>query len=189
MEVLDEPQLLRHRLSVDDYYRMAEVGLLAPDARVELIEGEIIDMAPMGTRHHSTILRLSRLLQSAIGDAALVSTQLPVRLNQRNEPEPDIALLKPSPDFYATALPTGHDCLLVIEVSDTTLPYDVRIKTPLYARHGVPEVWVFDLPGGLLRRYAAAQDGVYTDTSATRDPGVMPLPGLPGCSLDLTGLL
>ena len=187
MEVLDEPQLLRHRLTVDEFHRMAETGVLPDGARVELIGGEVMDMAPTGTRHYWTVVTLNRLLQRAVADAAIVAVQAPLRLDTLNQPEPDLALLKGS--VSPSALPTGRDCLLVIEVSDTTLPYDVRIKTPLYARHGVPEVWVFDLPGGLLRRYAAAQDGVYTDTSATRDPGVMPLPGLPGCSLDLTGLL
>ncbi len=189
LEDVEEAQLMRRRISVDDYHRMAEVGLLPSDAKVELIEGEIIDMAPMGSRHHAAILRLGRLLQWAVTDKAIVSTQLPIRLNPQNEPEPDLALLKPRDDFYARALPTGADCLLVIEVADTTLPYDVRIKTPLYARHGVPEVWVLDLSGGLLRRFTAPQDGAYSEASATRQPGVVALPGLPGCSIDLTGLL
>lgn len=186
---LQEPKLLRHRISVDDYDRMAEVGLLAADARVELIDGEIIDRAPMGSRHHATILRLSQLLHEAAGRQAQISTQLPVRLDGRSEPEPGLAVLRRRDDFYANALPTGADCLLVIEVSDTTLAYDVRIKVPLYAQHGVPEVWVVDLPGGLLRRFADAEAGVYTEVSALPRPGVVELPGLPGCSIDLGGVL
>jgi Uma2 family endonuclease len=189
LDTLQVPQLLRRRISVDDYHRMAEVGLLPANDRCELIEGEIIDMAPMGSRHHSTILRLSRCLQLAVGDRALVSTQLPVRLGQHSEPEPDIALLKPRDDFYASALPTGPDCLLVIEVADTTLAYDVRIKVPLYAEHGVPEVWVLDLEGGLLRSFNAPVDGRYSRAMALRVPGLQALPGLPGCSIDFTGLI
>jgi Uma2 family endonuclease len=188
MEVLDEPQFVRHRLNVDDYHRMAETGVLAADARVELIDGEVIDMAPMGTRHHSTILRLSQRLQFAVGAGALVATQLPLRLDPHNEPEPDLALLRPRADFYANALPCGADALLVIEVSDTTLAYDLRIKAPLYARHGVAALWVIDLPGGLLRRFSAAQGDVYSEVSLIDRPGLVALPGLPGCSLDCSGI-
>ena len=155
MGVLDEPRFVRHRLSVDDYLRMAEAGVLTADARVELVNGEVIDAAPMGTRHHSPVLRLSQRLQFAVGGAALVSTQLPLRLDAHNEPEPDLALLRTRQDFYANALPTASDALLVIEVSNTTLADDVRIKAPLYARHGVAELWVLDLPGALLRRFSA----------------------------------
>ncbi len=189
MEVLDEPRFVRHRLSVDDYHCMAKSGVLAPGARVELIEGEVIDMAPMGTQHRAAVMRLSQLLHEAVGHAALVSTQLPLRLGDMGEPEPDLALLRPRDDYYAAALPTGHDSFLVIEVADTTLAYDVRIKAPMYARHGVPELWVLDLNGGLLRRFSAALDGVYTDVTALPKPGVQDLPGLPGCCIDLSAVL
>ncbi len=187
LEDVEEAQLMRRRISVDDYHRMAEVGLLPPDAKVELIEGEIFDMAPTGSRHYWAVVSLNRALQHAVGDAAIVAIQAPLHLDSLNEPEPDLAVLKPG--LPLTALPTGADCLLVIEVADTTLPYDVRIKTPLYARHGVPEVWVLDLSGGMLRRFTALQDGVYSEASATRQPGIVALPGLPGCSIDFTGLL
>ncbi len=188
MEVLEEPRILRHRITVDDYYRMAEVGVLAPDARVELIEGEVIDMAPMGTRHRYVVMSLTRLLLRAVGDGALVSAQLPLRLGDHSEPEPDLALLKPRDDGYATRMPGGEDTLLVIEVSDTTLAYDVRIKAPLYARHGVPELWVIDLSGGLLRRYSAPEGDAWGEASATPNPGRVALPGLAGIEVDLAGL-
>lgn len=188
MEVLEEPRILRHRITVDDYYRMAEVGVLAPDARVELIDGEVIDMAPMGTRHRYVVMSLTRLLLRAVGDAALVSAQLPLRLGDQSEPEPDLALLKSRADGYATVMPGGKDTLLVIEVSDTTLAYDVRIKAPLYARHGVPELWVVDLAGGLLRRFGAPEGDAWGDASATANPGRVALPGLPGIAVDLAGL-
>ena len=147
MDELEEPRVARHKLTVEEYYRMAEVGVLAHDARVELIEGEVIDMAPIGSKHYSAVARLHRMLQLAWADKAMVVAQSPLRLSKRSEPEPDIVVLKPRDDFYASALPTGPDSLLVVEVSDTTLAYDVRIKAPLYARHGVPEYWVFDLSG------------------------------------------
>ena len=186
MEMLEEPRITRHRLTVDDYHRMAQTGVLAHDARVELIDGEIIEMAPMGTRHHSTILRLSQMLHTAVGERATVMTQLPMRLDRRNEPEPDLALLKPRADFYASAHPCGADSLLVIEVSDTTLGYDVRIKAPLYARHGVPEYWVFDLPGQQLRLFSQAAGGNWGDVQVIVKPGRIALPGLGGVEIDLS---
>lgn len=188
-DVPEEPHIARHRVTVHDYHRMAEFGVLDADARVELIEGEIIDMAPMGTRHRAAVMQLGRRLERAVGDAAHVSVRLPLRLSEDSEPEPDLALLKPRDDAYAAAMPTGADTLLVVEVADTTLAYDVRVKVPLYARHGVAEVWVLDLGAGLWRRFAALRCGAYADAVALERPGRVALPGLPGCSVDLAGLL
>lgn len=189
MSTLGEQQWLpRHRLTVQEYYRMAEVGLLAPDARVELIEGEIIDMAPIGSRHAATVNRLARLLNAAVNDLAVVSVQAPIRLGERSEPQPDLALLKPRADFYAQSHPTPADVLLVIEVSDTTLRYDRSVKVPLYARHGVPEVWVIDLEGNLIHFFRSPSGEAYADVSSTRRPGTTPLP-VAGAAVDLSGLL
>ena len=192
MEVLDEleePRVARHKLTAEEYYRMAEVGVLAHDARIELIEGEVIDMAPIGSKHYSAVARLHRMLQLAWADKAIVVAQSPLRLSGRSEPEPDLVVLKPRDDFYASALPTGPDTLLVIEVSDTTLAYDVRIKAPLYARHGVPEYWVVDLPGQRLRIFRQPRGDVWTDVTAIESPALVALPGLPGITLNLEGLL
>jgi Uma2 family endonuclease len=187
MEVLEEPHIVRHRITVDDYYRMAEVGLLAHDARIELIEGEIIDMAPIGSRRYWAVITMNRLLVQAVGQSALVVVQAPVRLSPHNEPEPDLMLLKASTS--AAALPAGADTLLVIEVSDTTLAYDVKVKAPLYAKHGVPEYWVMDLEGKKLRRFAAPQGGVWSDVSVLAAPGLVALPGLANLTVDLGGVL
>jgi Uma2 family endonuclease len=187
LEVREEPHIVRHRLSVDDYYRLAEVGVLAHDARVELIEGEIIEMAPIGTKHYWAVVTLTRLIMQAVGDAAIVAVQAPLCLGKHNEPEPDLSLIKPS--VAATGLPTGADTLLVIEVSDTTLPYDVKVKAPLYAQHGVPEYWVFDLDQKVLRRFASPKDGVWTDVSVITSPGRMALPGLGHLEIDLSSVL
>lgn len=139
-----------HRLTVDEYYRMAEAGLLAHDARVELIEGEVIDMAPIGSRHAGIVNRLNRLLDRAVGDRAVVAVQQPLRLDSRSEPQPDLCVLKPRPDFYGNSHPAPGDVLLLIEVSDATLAYDQGPKAALYARHGIPELWVVDAQGGQL---------------------------------------
>ena len=121
MVVTDPAELVRrHRLTVDEYYRMAEVGVLGPEARVELIDGEIIDMAPVSPRHGSVLMRLNRECGLAMRGRAIVAVNDPLRLGPRSEPQPDLMLLAPRADFYAEAHPTAADVLLLIEVSDTT---------------------------------------------------------------------
>jgi Uma2 family endonuclease len=138
--------LRRHRLDVDQYRRMSEAGILLEDDPVELIEGELIEMPAVGVPHIGTVMALTHLLVIATNGRAMVSVQSPVRLNRYNEPEPDIALLRPRADRYqAGEPPSPADILLLIEVASTSLAYDRRIKLPLYARHGVPEVWIVDL--------------------------------------------
>jgi len=178
-----------HRITVDEYHRMAEVGLLAPDARVELIEGEIIDMAPIGKSHRAVVARFNRLLSRATGDHAILLVQDSLRLSMSSEPQPDLVLLKPREDFYSTRHPDPADTLLLIEVSDSTSRYDRKVKVPLYARHGVPEVWIVDLESGHLRFFRSWANGLYTDISITDKPEVTPLPGLDGLSVDLSGVL
>jgi Uma2 family endonuclease len=134
-----------HRLTVDDYRRMAEIGVLAPDARVELIEGGIVDMAPIGSRHAAAADLLAEGLIGVLAGSAIVRVQGPIRLGLSSEPQPDLAVLRPREDRYATGLPGAGDVLLVIEVSDATLAFDKEVKSRLYARHGIPEFWLLDL--------------------------------------------
>jgi len=179
------PLLTRHRLTVADYYRMGEAGIFAPDARVELIEGEVIDMAPIGSRHAATVTRLNRAVSSAVGASAIVSVQNPLRLSESSQPEPDLMLLKPRADFYASAHPTAVDVLLLIEVADTSARYDHEIKLPLYARHGVPEVWIVDLAARQVRCFRAPAGDAYTGISATASPGPTPVAAFPDVLIDL----
>ena len=179
----------RHRLTVEQYHRMAEAGVLARDARVELVEGVIVDMAPIGSRHAAAVKKLNALLTSAVGARAIVSVQDPIRLGDRSEPQPDLALLRPLEDFYADSPPTAADTLLVIEVSQATAAYDRQVKVPLYAQHGVPEVWIVDLDFSLVRFYRAPQGDRYADITATETPGPTPVAMLPGVTVDLSGLL
>jgi len=187
METLElgQPRITRHRLTAEQYHRMGEAGVFEPDARVELIEGEVIDMAPIGTRHAATVKRLAQSLFQAVAGRAIVSVQDPIRLDAQSEPEPDLAVLKPRDDFYASALPTGHDALLVIEVADTSAAYDLRIKSRLYALHGVPAYWVVDIAAGLLHTFASPQGEAYAEANATATPGTLALPGLAGVEIDL----
>lgn len=183
------PPLTRHRISADDYQRMGELGLIAPDARVELIDGEIIDMATIGSRHWACVTRLNRLLGAAVGDRAVLSVQASFRLDDYSQPEPDLALYAPRDDFYAEALPTPAQTLLIIEVADTSARYDRQIKLPLYARRGIGEFWIVDLDANLLRLYREPQGDDYLQASATPRPGVVGIVALPGVQIDLTGLL
>ena len=178
----------RHRITVHDYHRMAEVGVLAPDARVELIEGEIIDMAPIGKDHQSVVDQLTRTLVRAVGDRAIVRVQGSIRLSQWSEPEPDLVLLAPRADFYRSEFALGTDTLLVIEVSDTTLRYDRDVKVPLYARHGVPEVWIVDVQNDALLVYGDLREGKYERHAALDRPASVTVTRLPGTTLDLAAL-
>lgn len=144
------PGLRRHRFSVDDYYRMAEAGILPPSARVELLAGEVIDVSPIGSPHASCVDRISALLAARLQGRVQVRVQNPVRLDESSEPEPNLALLRPREDFYAARHPGPHDVLLIVEVSDTSLWVDRRIKAPLYAAAGIPELWLVDLRAGEL---------------------------------------
>lgn len=151
----------RHRFDVEEYHRMLEVGLLSEDDRVELIGGEIIDMTPVGKRHLACVVTLTHLLVQTAGDRYFVSVQNPIRLGRREEPQPDLSLLKTRPDPDVEGPPPGDDVLLVIEVSDTSLAYDKNVKLPLYAKAGIPEVWIVDLPARKVEVYADPAFGGY----------------------------
>ena len=133
------------RFTVTEYYQLAQAGILTEDDRVELIDGEIIEMTPIGDRHAASVTRAQRLFERAVGDAALVRVRQPVRLGERTEPQPDLALVRSRADFYAAGHPTAEDVLLLVEVADTSLRFDRDVKVPLYARSGIPEVWLVDL--------------------------------------------
>jgi len=124
---------------------LAEAGILREDDRVELLEGEIFEMSPISSRHASCVTRLNHLLQDRAKGRAIVNVQNPIRLSDYSEPQPDVALLVPRTDFYRDALPTPRDVLLVIEVCETSGEFDRRVKLPLYAKAGIPEVWIVDL--------------------------------------------
>ncbi|MCC6446536.1 MAG: Uma2 family endonuclease [Armatimonadetes bacterium] len=134
----------RHLFDVEDYYRMARPGVLREGDRVELIEGEVLE-SPIGSRHAACAKRLVALFGPALSGGAVMSVQDPIRLSDFSEPQPDIALLKPRPDFYASIHPGPEAILLVVEVAGTSIEYDRHIKIPLYSRHGLPEAWLIDL--------------------------------------------
>lgn len=162
--------LTRHKLDVDAYYRMAQAGILHEGDRVELIEGEIIDMTPIGESHAATVGRLTQALVLAFAGRALVWPQNPVRIDRLNEPQPDLAILRRREDFYETAKPGPADVVLLIEVADSSLRYDRTVKLPLYARAGIGEVWIVDLQRRVVDAYRRpGRDGYANRTTYQPD--------------------
>jgi Uma2 family endonuclease len=180
--------LPRHRITVDEYYRMDEVGLLAPDVRTELIDGEVIEMPRMGSPHAGTVGQLQHLLIPVTSHPAQLRVQLPVRLDNYSEPQPDLAVVLSRKDFYRSRHPMPADTLLIIEVSDSSLRFDRDVKVPLYARHQVPEVWVVDLEHDRIHFFRSPQNGAYTDVSHTEKPAAVALTAMPGVTVDLSEL-
>ncbi len=159
-------EITRRRFTVHDYHHMAKAGILHEDDSVELIEGEIVEMAAIGTRHFVCVNTLNRLLVRAVGDEAIVSVQNPVQLNEHSEPQPDLAVIRARD--YKESLPTPEDVLLLIEVSDTTLAYDRNTKLPLYAQASIPEVWIVDIGGGFLERHVEPSGNIYRRVEKAR---------------------
>ena len=146
-------QLQRRLLTVDDYRLLIRAGSLGEDDRVELIEGEIIEMSPISPEHAGHVKRLNRLFSRRLGDRALIGVQDPIALGEHSEPQPDLVLLRPHADDYADAHPGPGDVLLAVEVADTSVNYDRDVKMRLYAQAGIPEAWLVSLPDGWIEVY------------------------------------
>lgn len=147
-------QLLKRKFTVDQYHRMAETGIFASSDRLELIQGEIIEMSPIGSRHAAWVRRLTQLFSEKLGQRASVSVQNPISLgDNQSEPQPDITILAPRSDFYLTAHPQPQDILLLVEVADTSADYDREVKIPLYAAAGITEVWLLDVGAEIWQVY------------------------------------
>lgn len=167
---------------------MGEAGVFGPEARLELIEGDILEMAPIGTPHASIVAALGRILGRAVADHAIVWVQNPIVLGSTSMPQPDLALLRPRPDTYYDSHPAPADTLLVVEVSDSTLAFDLRKKVPLYARAGVPEVWVVDIAERAVRVHRdCAYSGYRTSFTAAIGDEVASL-GLPEARVAVSDL-
>ncbi len=168
---------------------MGEAGVLDPEARIELIEGELIDMPPIAPPHAGRTKRLTLLLIEALARRAIVSTQDPILLGDLSAPQPDIAVLKPRDDFYTSEHPRADDVLLVIEIADSSVLYDRERKLPLYARFGIPEAWLIDIPARAIWIHRDPADGAYRRSFALAAPYRIGLALLDGVELDLGGLV
>lgn len=167
---------------------MGEAGILAPDARVELIDGEIIDMAPIGSPHVSAVLQLDYLLKEAVAGKALVLVQSPIVLGDYSAPQPDLALLRPRADYYRSSLARPGDILLIVEVAQSSLRFDRDDKLPLYARHRIPEGWLVDLTAKRLVRYKNPQQSAYASVDEPDLGSPLEIAALPETRLDLSAL-
>jgi Uma2 family endonuclease len=168
-------QLSRRLFTIDEYHQMAQAGVLHEDDRVELLDGEIIEMSPIGSRHAACVARLTAVFSRYLQTRAIVWGQNPVRLGDRSEPQPDLALLRPKSDYYASAHPSAAEVLLLVEVADSSLELDRDIKVPLYARAGVQEVWLIDLTASALTVYREPSLGAYrTEATFGRGDQVQP---------------
>ncbi len=154
-------EVAQHRFTIREYHQMGEAGIFTEDDRIELLEGKIYAMSPVGSRHAACVSRLIRVFTRKLADEAIVNVQNPVELNDRSESEPDLAILLPRDDFYEEQLPKSADVLLLIEVSEATLRFDREVKLPLYAQNGIAEVWIIDLKKSSVEVYREPQDGVY----------------------------
>lgn len=161
-------QLTRRQFTRADYHRMVEAGILGEDDRVELIEGAILEMSPIGRRHLASVDRCTRLFVRGLGEGAIVRVQGSIVLGDRSEPEPDLVLLRPRDDFYASDDATFQDVLLIVEVADSSIQYDRQVKAPLYARSGVPELWIVDLNRDHLAVHRDPTDAGYATTQVFR---------------------
>lgn len=152
-------EITKRLFDVEDYHRMAQAGILSEDDRVELIDGEIVAMTPIGPRRNASVNRANHALVTAVGDQAIVQVHGSVRLDRFREPQPDLVLLRPQPDFYASRLPGPSDILLIIEIAESSLDYDREVKAGIYAQSGVQEYWPVDLDDRSVSCYSEPHGG------------------------------
>jgi Uma2 family endonuclease len=187
METSTREQTARRRFTVEEYHRMGEAGILREDERVELIEGDIVQMNPIGSLHAACVKVLTRLLGRSLGDDLLLDVQNPVRLDDGMEPQPDLAVVW-SRD-YRESLPGPEDVLLAVEVSDTTLGYDRNVKLPLYGRAGIAESWIVDLPNGAIERHSDPSEDGYRHMERAGQGRSLTSEALPNLTLQTNAVL
>ena len=177
------------RFTVDEYHRLAEVGVLHEDDRVELLNGVIVNMMPIGPFHGGSVNRLNQIFTQAGGGRWITSVQNPVHIGQHNEPQPDLLLLHPRDDFYESRHPEPADVYLLIEVSDSTLLTDREEKLPIYAKGGIPEVWIVNLPERVIEVYTTPLAGEYTVSRRVHGGDPLAPVAFPDAAIDTAALL
>jgi len=183
------PWVVRRPLTVAEYHRMGEVGILTEDDRVELIEGELVAMSPIGNNHAGTVNAFTRRLVQVVGERGVVAVQNPVQLDDLSEPQPDFAVLKPRSDYYRRATPRPDDVLLIIEVADSSLAYDRAVKRALYARHNIPEFWIVNLAASGVEVCRKPTGEHYASISRVGHKGTLEPELLPGAVIPVAVIL
>ena len=180
----------RHKLDVHDYERMVLVGILGERDRVELIRGEVLDMAPIGQGHEGTVNAMTQALVLACQGKAIVSVQNSIRLDRWSVPQPDFAVFRYRADFYLEGRrPSPADVLLLIEVSDSSVRYDRDVKLPLYAAAGIPEYWIMDLQRRVVGAYKQPDGNRYAVEAEFRGGDEVPLFAAPDIVVALPAVL
>jgi len=178
-----------YRFTVENYHRMAEVGILDADERVELLRGEVVVMTPIGGPHAFSVNRLTRVLHDAVGPRFYVSIQNPVAIDAHSEPQPDLVLARPDPDRYRESHPRPDDVLLLVEVADTSLDKDRKVKLPLYAEAGIVEVWIVDLNARAVEVCRDPTGGEYRDVHRFQPGDAITLHALPEVTVPVSDFL
>jgi Uma2 family endonuclease len=182
-DIMSRYPVRRHRLTRQDYYRLGEAGILGEDDRVELLEGQLVDMSPIGPRHAIVTGNLIQQLFAACAGQAWVRCQDPVVLNDGSEPQPDVALVQRPWRGYPQTHPGPDDIFLLIEVSDRSLDFDRTVKLELYARAGIREVWIVDLTTDGVLVHRSPSGGVYGSVVRAEAPAVLGVESLPGVTI------
>jgi Uma2 family endonuclease len=182
-------ELPRRLFTTDEYFRMVEAGVFGEDDRLELIEGEIVEMPPIGSHHAGILNRLVRLFKPVIDTEAVLSFQNPVRLSPSSAPQPDLAVLRLREDYYADSHPVPDEVLLLIEIADTTVLRDERIKAPLYAEAGIPELWIVNLANASVEIHRRPTEAGYLLNSIARKGDSLTPEALPSLTFTVDDIL
>lgn len=182
-------KLLTKKFTIDNYEKMIDRGIFTPQDNLELINGEVIEMSPIGIKHATTVLRLTNVFPLLFQNKALVSVQNSIILNDYSQPEPDLVLLKKRDDFYEQKRPTSEDIFLLIEVSDSSLKYDREIKLPLYAENNISEVWIFNLNDDVIEVYSQPQNNYYQQQQIFTKKDTISCSAFPKIALELKQLI
>ncbi len=158
----------KHLTNLVEWQKIGEANIFPPESRLELINGEILEMTPIGSRHASHLKRINRLFSDFIDDSALIAVQDPVQLGDLSQPKPDFMLLRPSIDFYYENHPTANDVYLLIEIAESSLKYDRNLKLRLYALHKIPEYWLLNVNDSCLEVYRQPENGLYAEKTTLR---------------------
>lgn len=188
MNVQTQPQPVRLRFSVDEYYKMIELGILKDYEKAEIIDGELIKKMTIGDRHAATVNSLNRFFSKNISDDILISVQNPLRISDYNEPEPDI-VLSDLTKYDGKRHPRPEEVLLVVEVSDATLKYDRDVKLPLYAEAGISEIWIVNLKKDIIEAHRNPFNDLYQTVKIYKPGETLKSEVLPELSLEVSKIL
>jgi Uma2 family endonuclease len=179
----------KHLTDINEWQKIGEANIFPPESRLELINGEIIEMSPIGSNHAGHLKRITNLLTILVAGKAIVSVQDPLQLGELSEPEPDFMLLKPNADFYSSHHPIADDVLLLIEVADSSLIYDQHQKLRLYALHNIPEYWLLNLNDNCLEVYRKPKGEVYAEKTTLYTGDKITLSQLPDICIQVSEIL